>query len=395
MVSNQFFKIKRSWRSRREREVQPFSLEPFLWWQSVLQTARRILDVHETFILSVANILGEGRRAGAKGFYITGDINVELGSLCTDEDDIGEFNEMCRPLCWQECENDHSGFNKLMWYGIVKGFNCKVTPRGPSATRREKLLSHADNLEKKERQEGAVGLHHRAKVEVGRGVPLQWRQNMGLVGSSFDLRYDTRGWSIELFHCVEKKKEMDWMEAKRRWSKDWIPESCDAEGRRKARRKPGNNREGDRGGSSQSGTQHKNMREKAVQETPENVRVREEAAARCTKVIKRRVLKNQARKARADHLVKYSWMPGRRKVNRKPLSELYVNELHGRQRRIEKRTTQALRRCVHWSRWNKGSAIEKNWIFETERWLALSRRRKGRRDHSWPGASGQGQRTWT
>ena len=30
-------------------------------------------------------------------------------------------------LCWQGCENDHGGFKKLMWYAIMKEFNCKVT----------------------------------------------------------------------------------------------------------------------------------------------------------------------------------------------------------------------------------------------------------------------------
>ena len=34
------------------------------------------------------------------------------------------------------------------------------------------------------------------------------------------------------------------------------------------------------------------------------MRSREEAAARCTNKVKRRVLKKQARKARAEHLVK-------------------------------------------------------------------------------------------
>ena len=33
--------------------------------------------------------------------YITGDFYVELGLLCTDEDDFNELNEMCGPLCWQ------------------------------------------------------------------------------------------------------------------------------------------------------------------------------------------------------------------------------------------------------------------------------------------------------
>ena len=66
-------------------------------------------------------------------------------------------------------------------------------------------------------------------------------------------------------------------------------------------------------------------REKNVKRTLENVRICEEAAARCTKVIKRRLLKKHARKARAEHLVNCSSAPGRRKKQRKPLSELHVN----------------------------------------------------------------------
>ena len=79
-------------------------------------------ETYETFILNVTKILREGRRAGAKEFSFTGDLNVELGILCTDEDDIGEGT-----LCCQQGENDHGGFRKLMRYGIVKEFNCKVT----------------------------------------------------------------------------------------------------------------------------------------------------------------------------------------------------------------------------------------------------------------------------
>ena len=53
---------------------------------------------------------------------------------------------------------------------------------------------------------------------------------------------------------------------------------------------------------------------------PENVSLREEAAARCTKKIKRQVLKKQARKARGEHLVKCCLEPGKKKVKRKPLT---------------------------------------------------------------------------
>ena len=43
------------------------------------------------------------------------------------------------------------------------------------------------------------------------------------------------------------------------------------------------------------------QREKTITSTPENVRPREEAAARCTAKIKRRILRKQARKARAEN----------------------------------------------------------------------------------------------
>ena len=62
----------------------------------------------------------------------------------------------------------------------------------------------------------------------------------------------------------------------------------------------------------------KSDREKEVRRTPEKVKEREGAAARCTQAIKKKVLRNQAMKARADHAVKEI-------LKRKPLTELYVN----------------------------------------------------------------------
>ena len=55
-----------------------------------------------------------------------------------------------------------------------------------------------------------------------------------------------------------------------------------------------------------------------------NVRLREEAAARRTAKIIRKVLKKQVRKARTEHLVKCCFEPGRRRPKNKPLTELYV-----------------------------------------------------------------------
>ena len=64
--------------------------------------------------------------------------------------------------------------------------------------------------------------------------------------------------------------------------------------------------------------------ENKMMRTPENVRLREEAAARCTAKIKWRVLMRQARKARSEHLVRCSLEPGKKNAKRKPLTELYV-----------------------------------------------------------------------
>ena len=58
------------------------------------------LDVYETFIGSVIRTSWEGR-AGAKTFYIAGDLNVELELPCTNDDDVAELSEMYDPLCWQ------------------------------------------------------------------------------------------------------------------------------------------------------------------------------------------------------------------------------------------------------------------------------------------------------
>ena len=54
-------------------------------------------------------VLREGRRGGAKDFYITGDLNVEWGFMCTDAKDIEELDEMYGPLCRQGYVKDPGG----------------------------------------------------------------------------------------------------------------------------------------------------------------------------------------------------------------------------------------------------------------------------------------------
>ena len=92
-----FFEVKRSWRSEERCTAVLFG--------SVLVMAlyapycHRDLDVFffETFIKDVSEVLWEVRRAGAKSFHIAGDLNVELGLLCTSDEDVEEPNEMYVP----------------------------------------------------------------------------------------------------------------------------------------------------------------------------------------------------------------------------------------------------------------------------------------------------------
>ena len=49
------------------------------------------------------------------------------------------------------------------------------------------------------------------------------------------------------------------------------------------------------------------------------------AAARSVRPIERKILRKQARKARADHPVQCCLLPGKKIPKRKPLTELYVN----------------------------------------------------------------------
>ena len=60
-----------------------------------------------------------------------------------------------------------------------------------------------------------------------------------------------------------------------------------------------------------------------LKRTPDDVRTREEAAARCTKVINRRVLIKQARKPRAEHLERCCLALGKKKAPRNLLPELH------------------------------------------------------------------------
>ena len=83
--------------------------------------------MYEECISSAVKVLREGRLCGARDFNNTGDLNVELGLMCTDENDEEELTKMCGPLCWQVYDKDLGGFKKIMWFGIMKEFDCKMS----------------------------------------------------------------------------------------------------------------------------------------------------------------------------------------------------------------------------------------------------------------------------
>ena len=66
-------------------------------------------------------------------------------------------------------------------------------------------------------------------------------------------------------------------------------------------------------------------RENILQRTPDDVRTRENAAARCTKVIKRRVLKETSKESQSGALGEVQLAPGNEKAPRKPLSEFFID----------------------------------------------------------------------
>ena len=70
----------------------------------------------EECIASVVKVLREDHKGGARNFYIAGDNNVELGLMCTNENEKEELTKLHGPLCWQGQDKDRGGFReKMIW----------------------------------------------------------------------------------------------------------------------------------------------------------------------------------------------------------------------------------------------------------------------------------------
>ena len=81
----------------------------------------------------------------------------------------------------------------------------------------------------------------------------------------------------------------------------------------------------------------RNERGKVVKQTLENVRIREEAAARCTKSHQKKSAQETSKESQADPFVKCSLMPGREEHRIKAVVGVVCRrEVHVRQRKMAK-----------------------------------------------------------
>ena len=80
--------------------------------------------------MEMTKVLHDGRREGAKRFYIAGVFNIEFGMLCTGEDEDEELCDKYGPQCWQGCDADPGGLKTTMWSEVMKSSTadrfCKI-----------------------------------------------------------------------------------------------------------------------------------------------------------------------------------------------------------------------------------------------------------------------------
>ena len=76
VVSDQLFRIRRSWRS--EKRCTAFLFGSVFVMTVYAPDREKDLDVYETCIGNVIQVLWEGQRAASKTFHIAGDLTVEL-----------------------------------------------------------------------------------------------------------------------------------------------------------------------------------------------------------------------------------------------------------------------------------------------------------------------------
>ena len=133
VVSDRYAKYKDHEDLRRD--VQLFSLDPCSSWLFTRSSRRRRKSCMKDDVQELDT-------------FITGDLNMDLGLLCTCDDDVQDFREMYGPQCLLGGEADPGSVKKLMWY-VMEEFNCEVVSLWSSCgERRERAFTHREKVER-------------------------------------------------------------------------------------------------------------------------------------------------------------------------------------------------------------------------------------------------------
>ena len=82
----------------------------------------KAFEEYEKFMQELMKVMTEGRKEGAKQFFIVGDLNIELGFSCEDD----EMKEIYWPQCWFGVEAGPGGLKRSMLLEILTDFGYKA-----------------------------------------------------------------------------------------------------------------------------------------------------------------------------------------------------------------------------------------------------------------------------
>ena len=96
---------------------------------------------YEKDMQGLTKMVLEGRNGGAKRFFVPGDLNIELGFLCMDEED--EMKDISEPQYWYGIDAVPGVLKKSRWLEIKKEFKCTAVSTWLSCDdRRAKFFTH-------------------------------------------------------------------------------------------------------------------------------------------------------------------------------------------------------------------------------------------------------------
>ena len=92
LVSDKFSTIKKSWEIEERCTAILFGTTMVM--SAYAPDTSKSLEMYEECIASVVKDLREGRTGGVRNFYNTRDIDVELGLMCTSENEEEELTKL-------------------------------------------------------------------------------------------------------------------------------------------------------------------------------------------------------------------------------------------------------------------------------------------------------------